>query len=220
MMRTTVAAAPTPAELRGVWDEIGPESCPLHYNFHMHTTYSDGRLAPLQLLEQARDIGLQGLAITDHHTLAGYREISQHLRFSDPKIWTGIEINAFLHDCEVHILGYGFDPDARQLRPYLKRHTVNGPGYQAVAVVEAIHLAGGLAVLAHPFRYRSPAERLVPAAQAAGIDGIEAYYSYSNPFPWVPSPKQTQTALNLASQFQLYTTCGTDTHGPSLLQRI
>ena len=219
-MRTSAAAAETIAELRAVWEEIGPGSCPFHYNFHMHTTCSDGRLTPQQLLHQARDIGLQGLAITDHHTLAGYHQVSRSSSRGDLKVWTGIEINAFLLDCEVHILGYGFDPHHSRLTPYLQRQTTEGRDYIATAVIDAIHAAGGLAVLAHPFRYRSPGGRLIQAAHAAGIDGIEAYYSYSNPFPWAPSPRQTQKAVDMAKQFDLYTTCGTDTHGTSLLQRI
>ena len=219
-MTSPVAAAETTAELRTVWEGIGPESCPLQYNFHMHTTCSDGRLTPMQLLQQAREIGLQGLAITDHHTLAGYERVHQSLSASDFKIWTGLEINSFLLDCEVHILGYGFDPNHHSLIPYLQRQTAKGIDYVATAAIDAIHAAGGLAVLAHPFRYRSSAERLIKAAHAAGIDGIEAYYCYGNPFPWVPSPLQTQQALSLAKQFSLYATCGTDTHGTSLLQRV
>ena len=220
-MRTTIALRSDIAELRAVWEQVGPDSCPLHYNFHMHTTCSDGQLSPLQLVHQARDIGLQGLAITDHHTLAGYRQAKEFLTSpSDPTLWTGIEINVWLLDCEVHLLGYGFDPDHRRLTPYLRRQVAQGRDYFARVAIDAIHAAGGLTVLAHPFRYRSTAERLVHAACEAGVDGIEAYYSYNNPCPWAPSQRQTKVALGLASQHSLYATCGTDTHGPSLLQRI
>ncbi|MEL7086511.1 MAG: PHP domain-containing protein [Cyanobacteria bacterium J06597_1] len=220
-MSTTIAPRSSIAQLRAIWNEIGPDSCPLHYNFHMHTTCSDGQLNPLQLIHQARDIGLKGLAITDHHTLAGYHQAKELLTASDdPILWSGIELNVWLLDCEVHLLGYGFDPDHRRLTPYLRRQVAQGRDYFASEAIAAIHAAGGLTVLAHPFRYRSSAERLVGAAAEVGVDGVETYYSYSNPCPWVPSSRQTQVALDLARKHSLFTTCGTDTHGPTLLQRI
>ncbi|MEN9213230.1 MAG: hypothetical protein Q6K35_10470, partial [Thermostichus sp. DG02_4_bins_136] len=52
-------------QLRQVLQGIGSSSCPLHYNFHLHTRCSDGQMDPLDLAEQARQHGLRGLAITD-----------------------------------------------------------------------------------------------------------------------------------------------------------
>jgi predicted metal-dependent phosphoesterase TrpH len=53
-----------------------------------------------------------------------------------------------------------------------------------------------------------------------GIDGIEAFYAYGNPKPWLPSQLETEQALALSRQYQLFATCSTDSHGKSLLQRI
>jgi predicted metal-dependent phosphoesterase TrpH len=77
-----------------------------------------------------------------------------------------------------------------------------------------------LAVLAHPFRYWLPAEVLVPAAAALGIDGLEVYYAYKNPEPWSPSPEETAIGEELAQTYGLLKTCGTDSHGSSILRRI
>jgi hypothetical protein len=52
--------------LKAVWANIGYDSCPHHYNFHLHTHCSDGQMSPQDLMRQALDIGLKGLAITDH----------------------------------------------------------------------------------------------------------------------------------------------------------
>ncbi|MEN9231471.1 MAG: PHP domain-containing protein, partial [Thermostichus sp. DG02_5_bins_236] len=73
--RTGVAAA----QLRQVLQGISPISCPSHYNFHLHTRCSDGQMDPLDLAEQARQQGLKGLAITDHHTLEGYEQVRSYL---------------------------------------------------------------------------------------------------------------------------------------------
>lgn len=216
------------AALRAVFQSLTPVSCPRFYNFHMHTVCSDGRLQPQQVIEQAIEIGLQGLAITDHHSVKGYwvaqRWLDQwhdnHPEAATPQLWTGVEINAGLLGVEVHILGYAFDPHHSAIVPYLNGSTVQGELYHAERVVEALRQAGGLAVLAHPARYRRSAQELIPAAAQAGIDGVETFYAYENPSPWRPSPRQTPEVQALGEAHKLLHSCGTDTHGLSLLQRL
>lgn len=214
--------------LAEVWDTIHLESCPYHYNFHMHTICSDGQLTPEALMEQAFTIGLKGMAITDHHSVRGYRAAQRWLaeiRFQQPKsrlphLWTGIEVTSQLLGTEVHILGYGFDPDRPVMQPYLQGDRPSGSDANADRVIAAIHEAGGLTILAHPARYHRPADELIPAAAEIGVDGVEAYYAYNNPKPWRASLKETEKVKYLSEIYDLYTTCGTDTHGMSLLQRI
>lgn len=208
----------TPAALKSAWAEIGPQSCPTVYNFHMHTCYSDGQLQPGAVVEQVRHLGLKGFAITDHHSVGAYRQINRLLSTDGPLFWTGVEITSILAGCEIHVLGYGFDPDAEVMQPYLQGYSLEG--LTAQVVIEALHQAGGLAVLAHPFRYCLPAEMLVESAATLGIDGLEAYYAYKNPDPWEPSYPQTEAAEVLAERFGLFKTCGTDTHGSKLTKRI
>ncbi len=85
---------------------------------HTHTVRSDGLLTPAELVAAAAAAGLRLLAITDHDTLAGVRE----LRASGAtppglEVIPGIEINTVAADRdhvlegEVHILGLGVDPD-------------------------------------------------------------------------------------------------------------
>lgn len=225
---SSTLAVPDVAALRQVFGSITAESCPHRFNFHMHTICSDGRLHPEQLIEQAVQIGLQGLAITDHHSVEGFRQAwrwlvhwqQQQPATAIPQLWTGAEISANLLETEVHILAYGFELDHEALVPYLQGETATGDAYEAQQVIAAIHAARGLAILAHPARYRcSPAE-LIPVAAQLGIDGLETYYAYGNPTPWQPSPKQTQEVGALGKRFNLLHTCGTDTHGLSLLQRL
>ncbi len=213
--------------LQQVFQNINADSCPRCFNFHMHTVHSDGKLQPEALIEQAIAIGLKGLAITDHHTISGFQAAqhyladltSAHLE-NAPYLWSGLEINANLLGVEVHILGYAFQPQHPSLAPYIQRKTTQGEDYQAANVIAAIHQAGGLAVLAHPARYKRSPFDLIPAAAQAGIDGVEAFYAYNNPNPWQPSFKETQQVQKLAKVYRLLNTCGTDTHGLSLLQRL
>lgn len=213
------------AKLRQAFQSVHATSCPYNYNFHLHTVYSDGQLQPEQLIEQATTLGLRGMAITDHHTVAGYRIAQQWLDGQPnsgglPHLWTGVEITSKLLGTEVHILGYGFQPDRPAIIPYLQGKTLNDDQAQAALVIRAIQHAGGLAVLAHPVRYRQPAEDLITAAAELGIDGVETYYAYNNPFPWVASPKQSQQVKRLSDLYHLLNTCGTDTHGTDILRRV
>ncbi|MGA1284029.1 MAG: PHP domain-containing protein [Prochlorothrix sp.] len=233
---------PTPAaqDLAAVFATIDRHSCPTHYNFHLHTLRSDGQMHPRGLLQQAIAHGLTGLAITDHHTLAGYREAQQYRQDLQqdpqqdpqddalvtpralPSLWSGVEITAKLAGITVHILGYGFNVDAPELVPYTGGAEVHPSGqpFQAAEVIAALQAAGGLAVLAHPVRYRKPPEVLIPAAAKLGIDGVETFYAYDNPVPWRPSVAQTERVQQLGSSYGLFQTCGTDSHGPTLLQRL
>lgn len=128
--------------LRQIFDSVDAASCPHTYNFHMHTVCSDGKLTPSALMEQVVAIGLQGFAITDHHTLAGYhqaqnwledwrwrhptpihrRQRSQAGVGTAPRLFTGVEITALLAGTEVHVLGYGFAPHHGAMAPYLQGH--------------------------------------------------------------------------------------------------
>ncbi len=215
--------------LRQVFEQIHAGSCPTAFNFHMHTVCSDGQLQPEALMQQAIAIGLQGFAITDHQSVQGYRLAQRYLnkqRLTQahdrtlPHLWVGVEVTSKLLDTEVHILGYGFDADSPAMQPYLQHHAPTGADAKAEWVIGAIHQAGGLAVLAHPVRYRRSPEELIPQAARFGIDGVETYYAYNNPTPWQPSPDQTQRVRSLSITHNLLSTCGTDTHGLSLLQRL
>jgi hypothetical protein len=196
----------------------------------MHTSHSDGQLRPDLLMQQAIDLRLSGFAITDHHQITGSYAALNYLREwhdrpenadkTAPQFWTGVEITAQLLDVEVHILGYAFDPEHEAIARYFTGVAPDGIAAKAHRVVESIQAAGGIAVLAHPARYRKSKEDLIAAAAAIGIDGIETYYAYNNPKPWRASEVESQQVAQLAEKYELLRTCGTDTHGMSLEQRV
>ena len=221
-----VSESSATGKLRNIFASVDAVSCPHRLNFHLHTIYSDGKMQPEDLIQQAISLRLSDLAITDHHAIAGYYVAKKYLdrQSSNPEslptLWSGIEVNASLIFTEVHILGYGFDPQHAAMQPYLQGKTTAGLDYQAISVIKAMHLAGGLAVLAHPARYRRSPEDLIPAAAALGIDGVETYYGYDNSDPWKPSPRQTEEIRHLAEIHGLMHTCGTDSHGFKISKRL
>lgn len=223
-------------ELKTVFQQLTDQSCPHSYNFHMHTHCSDGKLSPGELMEQAIELQLKGFAITDHHTIRGYQRACQWLEnwrwkhpsnwsssqsgMKLPRLWCGVEITSSLLEVDVHILGYAFDAEHESLKPYLQGGSPAGENRQAKYVIQAIQAAGGIAVLAHPVRYRLSPEELIPAAAAFGIDGVETYYAYDHPATWRPTPKKTQRVEALANTYDLLSTCGTDSHGLTLTRRV
>lgn len=215
------AASKASTALVDVLQTIDADSCPYRYNFHLHTCCSDGQLQPEVLIQQAIDLKLDGLAITDHHSIAGYQAAAVWLdqQATTTRLWSGVEITASLAATEVHILGYDFDLTAPKLHPYLQGHRVEGRRGDAKLVIDAIHQAGGLAVLAHPARYKKAPQELAAAAVDLNIDGLETYYCYKSSRSWQPSPAETRLMQQLSAQYQLLQTCGTDTHGVDIRQR-
>ncbi len=193
--------------------------CPTRVNFHCHTVCSDGSLKPAELLSQAQELGLEHLAVTDHHSAEAHAAMAAQIALRArrgepvPTLWTGVEISCVLEGTLVHVLALGFRPTAPTLRPYLRGQAVVGPALRAEAVCEAIHRAGGLALLAHPARYRLPFQRLITAAAALGFDGAEAWYDYDQQPRWAPTPLVCEAVARQLQTLGLLQSCGTDTHG-------
>ncbi len=81
------------------------------YDLHVHTTASDGLLTPQQVMDAAVEMGLLGIAITDHDTVEGLEPALQYKvgkRLSIDFI-PGIEMNTEAYGEEIHILGYFID---------------------------------------------------------------------------------------------------------------
>ena len=70
-------------------------------DLHTHTTASDGKLAPAELLQRAVSKGLRMLSITDHDTLAAYEEKHRAALTLIP----GVEFSTAWHHVSVHIVG-------------------------------------------------------------------------------------------------------------------
>ena len=205
--------------LCAVLRSIGPESCPGHLNFHCHTVCSDGSLDPIALIEQATAKKLQHLAVTDHHSSTAYKpmvawlERARERGETTPTLWSGMEISCILRGCLVHVLALGFTPGHPALAPYSSGDAAVGTPLRAGEVRKAIHNAGGLAILAHPGRYRLGFQVLIDAAAELGFDGGEAWYDYDMQQDWAATPLICESIDQQLKNLGLFRTCGTDTHG-------
>jgi predicted metal-dependent phosphoesterase TrpH len=97
------------------------------------------------------------------------------------------------------------DAFARYLRP-------GTPGYYTETrftpqqVIDLIHVADGLPILAHPCHIRDNPHGLIRELYDMGLMGLEAYYPSS-------TQRQTEMYVSIARQYRMLITCGSDFHG-------
>jgi predicted metal-dependent phosphoesterase TrpH len=90
-------------------------------DLHLHTTASDGRLPPAELVRRVSAAGITVMAVTDHDTVAGLDEARAEAAIDHITSVDGIEITAVHDGRDVHILGYFFDPADVALTAFLER---------------------------------------------------------------------------------------------------
>ncbi|MEO7274205.1 MAG: PHP domain-containing protein [Vicinamibacterales bacterium] len=89
-------------------------------DLHLHTTASDGRLAPAALVARAAGLGLTTISVTDHDTTAALAEAADAAARHGLRLVPGIEITAVERARDVHVLGYFFDPDHAPFVEFLR----------------------------------------------------------------------------------------------------
>jgi predicted metal-dependent phosphoesterase TrpH len=98
----------------------------LGIDLHIHSTASDGSLTPSEILNQAQELNLAAIAITDHDSIEGSQEALQVGIPPSIRFLTAVEISAayppFLPGCgSFHILGYSIRLDSHALNQTLNK---------------------------------------------------------------------------------------------------
>ena len=92
-------------------------------DLHAHTNYSDGELSPYDLIKLAIEKRISTIAITDHNTIEGVKNLNKNdplITDSGIKIINGIELSAQMTKGKMHILGYDIDINNKDLNDNLK----------------------------------------------------------------------------------------------------
>ena len=89
-------------------------------DLHAHTNHSDGTCTPTELVTLAADIGLRGLAVTDHDTLSAIPEARVAGARVGVEIYTGCEVTTQLPTGVVHVLVYGVSLDDETFDAFLE----------------------------------------------------------------------------------------------------
>lgn len=84
----------------------------MRLDLHMHTDCSDGDLSPAELVAAAVEARLDVISITDHDTAAGVSAAVSAAQGTTLRVIPGVELSSTHEGRELHILGYGMDPDS------------------------------------------------------------------------------------------------------------
>ena len=91
-------------------------------DLHIHSTASDGKLTPAEIVQEAAERGLTFIALADHDTIDGIVQAQTEVKsFPDLKVIPGVEISTDIPQGEVHVLGYFIDYADPQLKTALDR---------------------------------------------------------------------------------------------------
>jgi hypothetical protein len=91
----------------------------MRIDLHVHTTASDGLLAPEDLVRAVRAAAVEVFSVTDHDTVDGLDEAKRAADATGLTFIPGIELSAYWGAVEFHILGYFIDPATAALRLFL-----------------------------------------------------------------------------------------------------
>ena len=81
----------------------------MYVDLHLHTNFSDGTLSPAEVVQKAAAHGIGLISICDHNTVEAYPQLTEACEKSGVKLLAGVEIDCFMGERYVHLLGYGFN---------------------------------------------------------------------------------------------------------------
>lgn len=169
----------------------------LKLDLHIHTIYSkvlnllDSSITFEDIISQAREKKLNGVAITDHNSLKGAMKFKKYVRRKDIKLLVipGEEIKTREGD----VLALGVEREIK-------------PGLDLDETLDLIKKYGGISIAAHPY-LRGMGEGNVRRYK---FDGIEVYNSN------LPL-KHNLKAYSLSEELGLSKTAGSDAHFPKYI---
>ena len=190
-------------------------------NLHIHSNFSDGKLNPQEIIEQANKLGLEYISITDHNTLDTYLK-TNILTYEN--IIPGVEFDCWYNTVFFHLLAYGININSKELKPFLAKNKKETEAdlvrifakRNIKKLIKAIHDADGIAVLAHPACcWCLSLDKFVKNLMSFGLDGIETYYPYSR-HRGIIKFHSRHTVEKIANKYNLIKTGGTDCHSTIL----
>ncbi|MFH1383238.1 MAG: PHP domain-containing protein [Chloroflexota bacterium] len=91
-------------------------------DLHIHSTASDGRYSPAEIVQKAAAAGLAVMALADHDTVAGIVPALEAVRaYPGLRLIPCVEINTDVASGEAHVLGYFIDYTCEELLTNLQR---------------------------------------------------------------------------------------------------
>lgn len=111
-------------------------------DLHLHSSRSDGKLVPAELIRLCAISGLKIVALTDHDSTEGVEEAQEAAnRIGDIEVISGVELSCDTSLGEVHVLGLFVDVEAEDLQAFL-RNTRRGRRERGRQIVERLAASG------------------------------------------------------------------------------
>ncbi len=156
-------------------------------NLHCHTTVSDGRLAPEEVIALYQENGYDFLALTDHW------KISPPQRHKNMLVLSGMEVDYTLTNQVLHVVC--ILPDASLNARLNRENRMTYP--EAISLVNE---AGGAAIAAHPAWSLNTHDFLL------GLEGISAaeIYNTVSGAPWNGMRADASGILDIVSAWGRY----------------
>lgn len=183
-------------------------------NLHIHTKYSDGKAEFKNIISQAKDKNYKCIAISDHNTVQG------HIDNPDAEIIPAVEFDVWYKYIFLHLLAYGIDVNDKEMKKFYAKNK-RGTEWDIIRffakrnlkeLIDTIHSAGGIAVLAHPACcWAINLEQFVKDLTELGLDGIEVYYPYPRWRKYIKF-SNPDNIEKIADEYNLIKTGGTDCH--------
>lgn len=85
--------------------------CYRKVDLHTHSTHSDGKLTPTELVDLAVDQGVSLFALTDHDTISGLPEAQLRAKEHELSFVTGVEISTQWKGIPLHMVALNFEQD-------------------------------------------------------------------------------------------------------------
>lgn len=114
----------------------------MYCDLHTHSNFSDGTYSPAQLIEAAKALGLQAIALTDHNTVAGLPDFVAAGQGSGLEAVPGCEFSTDYRGTELHILGLYLTPAHYQTVTDLLAEAQREKEKSNIDLVAALNAAG------------------------------------------------------------------------------
>lgn len=190
-----------------------------YVNLHIHSKFSDGKAEFEDIIQQAKELGYKKIAICDHNTVEG------HKLYQDEVLIPAVEFDCWCGYVFLHLLAYGIDVNNPVLDEFMAKSKSETEAdivrifakRDIKRLINAIHEAGGIAVLAHPACcWALSLDKFVGKLVSYGLDGIEVHYPYRRHRAIIRFASLRQIK-DIAEKYKLIITGGTDCHTRNIM---
>ena len=89
-------------------------------DLHIHSNYSDGKFSPKEIIDMAKQNNVKYISITDHDNVDAYTdELFDYANKNNVTLIPGVEISTKTDKCGIHVLGYNYDLNNKELKDQL-----------------------------------------------------------------------------------------------------